>query len=449
MPAIITDTLRSQIARDFFDQFENNEAIYYVAIGKSDQWDSNDIVPTPSNNPSEIKNLKDAMQSIKKIQAVSQVVPRNNWSSGTIYSQYDDLQAGYPSPPYYVRTENAGVYICLETGRNANGVAVPSTVEPTSVNEKSFRTADGYVWKFLYTISAINRSNFQSSNFMPVQKQGDIDSNSTGIQLKQKSVQDAAIAGQILNIVITNAGTGYNSNPTVRITDALGDSAEAIAIIDSATGTLARIRMTDSASTIKHGSGYTSPVISFIGGTPTDSATARAVVSSNPGIGSDARVDLKSTGIMFHADIIGNDSNFIVDQDFRQVALYKDPKDRLGAAFTANTGNALKKMTLSSVVTSFTKDKIIVGQDTEAKAYIDNIDSNEIYYHQTSTTGFKLFNDNEVITELNGAGEGVTDSSRILPEVDTATGSILYIDNRAPVLRSNSQDEDIKIIIQF
>jgi len=106
-------------------------------------------------------------------------------------------------------------------------------------------------------------------------------------------------------------------------------------------------------------------------------------------------------------------------------------------------------MTLSSVVTSFTKDKIIVGQDTEAKAYIDNIDSNEIYYHQTSTTGFKLFNDNEVITELNGAGEGVTDSSRILPEVDTATGSILYIDNRAPVLRSNSQDEDIKIIIQF
>lgn len=449
MPAIITDTLRAQIARDFFDQFENDEAIYYIAYGKSDQWDSNENVPTPVNNPIEIKNLRDAMQSVKKVQAVSQVIPRNNWSSGTIYSQYDDLQAGYPSPPYYVRTENAAVYMCLETGRDAKGIAQPSTVEPTLANNQSFRTADGYVWKFLYTISAINRSNFQSSNFMPVQRQGGVDSNSTGIQLKQKQVQDSAIPGEIINIVVTDAGTGYNSAPTISITDALGTNAEAICTIDSATGTVARIKMKDSAGQIKHGAGYTSPVISFIGGTPTVAASARAVVGVDSGIGRDARVDLKSTGIMFHSDVIGNDSNFIVDQDFRQIALYKDPKDKDGSAFIKNTGNALKKMTLSSIVTSFTKDKIIQGQTTLAEAYIDNIDSNEIYYHQTPTTGFKVFQDGEVIEETNGAGEGVIDSSRILPEVDAATGAILYIDNRAPVLRSTSQDEDIKIIIQF
>ena len=152
---------------------------------------------------------------------------------------------------------------------------------------------------------------------------------------------------------------------------------------------------------------------------------------------------------MFHSRIEGTDSNFIVDQDFRQVTLIKDIKDKNGAIFTATTGNTLKKLTLSSTVQGFTKDKIIRGQITLAEAYIDNIDSNEIYYHQTTTTGFASFQDGEVINETNGVGQGIIDSALIAPEVDPNTGEILYIDNRAAVARSNVQAEDVKVIIQF
>ena len=349
MPAVITDTLRRQIARDFFEQFQNNTANYYVAIGKSEPWDSSENVPTPVNNPETIADFRDVMQSIKRVKSTSLVVPRNNWSSGTIYSQYDDRAQGYPTQPYYVKNENSQVYVCLEAGRNRLGVAVPSVVEPTGSNNDSFRLSDGYVWKFLYTISAQKQEQFQSSNFMPVQKQLTVDSNSTGIELKQKEVQDSAKSGQILSVIITDVGTGFVQPPTITFTGN-GNGAKAIADIDSATGTLSRIRIADSGQHLAHGVGYTTAFVNISGGGGLG-ASARAVLAFNDsGVGADARVDLKTTSMMFHTLLEGTDSNFLLNQDFRQIALLKDPRDQQGSLVTSLTSDALKSMILSSVV---------------------------------------------------------------------------------------------------
>ena len=448
MPAIITDTLKRQIARDFFDQFQNQTANYYVAVARSEQWDSNETVPTPLNNPETISDLRDGMQAIKKMTGSSLVVPRNNWSNGRIYSQYDDRVSGYPTNPYYVKNENNQVYVCLEAGRNRLGVVQPSTVEPTGSNNDSFRTADGYVWKFLYTISAANQEAFMSSNFMPVQKQDATDSNSTGIQLKQEEVQDTAVTGQVLSVIIVSGGSGYTSAPTVTITGS-GTGATATASIDSATGQVARVQIDPDSTTLAHGTNYSTATVAFSGGGGTG-ASARAVLPfSDSGVGADARVDLKSASVMFNTKLEGTDSDFIVGQDFRQVALVKNPLDPTGALFTSTTGGALKHMTLSSTVTQFTADKKIEGQTSTALAYIDYIDSNKIYYHQTDETGFTAFQDGEVVDETNGAGSGIIDSASVAAEVDNQSGDILYVDNRAPVVRSATQAEDIKIIIQF
>ena len=449
MPAIITDELRALLARNFADNFASGAEKYYISIGRSEVWDSNDTVPTPVNTPGEIESVRNQMQSVKEVQATSLVVPRYNWSNGAIYSQFDDTVAGYPNPPYYVINENNNVYICLETGRNNQGVAVPSIYEPTGANNDPFRQNDGYVWKFLFTVSASRANSFMSSNFMPVQLQGATDSGSTGIQLKQEEIQNTAVAGAITSVIITDAGNGYTSNPTVTITSPSGTGARANARIDSATGTLAWIKMADSGTTTVMGSGYTRANVIISGGGGTG-AKARAVIGTNDsGIGADSRVDLKSTAIMFHTRIEGTDSDFIVDQDFRQVALIRNIKDSSGALFNEPTGSTLKRMTLSSIINSFSKDKLIRGQITLAEAYIDTTDSNEIYYHQTDATGFVDFQNGEIIEEVNGLGEGIIDSALIPPEVDPMTGDVLYIDNRAAVLRSAVQSEDVKVIIQF
>ena len=451
MPAIVTDALRRQIAQDFFDQFTNDTRKYYIGIGRSEQWDSSDTVPTPTNTPTTTEAFRNSLQSVKKVEATSLVVPRNTWSSGRIYSQYDDQQGGYPTLPYYVMNESRQVYVCLETGRDATGAASPSTEQPTHANLDSRREADGYVWKFLFTISAERANNFLSANFMPTLLQGATDSNSTGIQLKQAAVQNAATPGEILSIIVTDGGAGYTSVPTATIADPNGSNASFNITIDSATGQVVRIRMDDSTNgdVAGHGAGYTNPTISITGGGATLNATARVVLGPDSGIGRDPREDLKSASVMFHAELKGTDSDFIVNQDFRQVGLMRDIQDNAGQIFTDTTGNALKSMRLSAIITEFTADKIIRGNTTLAEAYIDEVDSDILYYHQTNATGFVAFQTGELIEETNGAGEGTVDSAAILPEVLPSTGEVLFIDNRSPVDRSTAQNEDVKVIIQF
>lgn len=154
---------------------------------------------------------------------------------------------------------------------------------------------------------------------------------------------------------------------------------------------------------------------------------------------------------MFHSDILGTDSDFIINQDFRQVGLLRDPLTPAGAAFTDTTGTALKHILVSSTVAAFTADKTIQGQTSSAKAFIDEVDSDKLFFHQNATTGFGTFVDGETIEEVDGAGEGViaTGGNSVAAEVDILSGEVLFIDNRSPVSRASAQNEDIKIIIQF
>ena len=73
MPAIVTDALRTLLARQFFDQFAQNTARYYISIGRSEIWDSSDTVPTPINRASDVTGARNQMQSVKKVQATSLV----------------------------------------------------------------------------------------------------------------------------------------------------------------------------------------------------------------------------------------------------------------------------------------------------------------------------------------------------------------------------------------
>jgi len=284
---------------------------------------------------------------------------------------------------------------------------------------------------------------------MPVKFQGPTDSNSTGIATRHREVQDQAVAGEVLSIILTDGGAGYTSVPTVNITSTSGTGATAQAFIDSGNGVVTKIEMSPDSSTLDHGIGYTTAAVTITGGGATTAATARAVLGPDSGIGADARETLKASSVMFHTKLEGSDSDLILDQDFRQVSLIRNPREHDGTLITDATANALDYMTLSSVVSNFTKDKIIRGATSLAEAYVDNFDSDRIYYHQTDETGFTAFQDGEQVQEKNGTGDGIIDSARIDAQVDVDAGDILYIDNRAAVLRDATQSEDVKIIIQF
>ena len=77
----------------------------------------------------------------------------------------------------------------LRQGINAAGVAQPSTVAPSGTGNSSFTTADGYAWKFLYTVGTLDAAAYKSANFIPVKLQGATDSSSPATDTQQLAVQ--------------------------------------------------------------------------------------------------------------------------------------------------------------------------------------------------------------------------------------------------------------------
>lgn len=457
MPAIITDNIKRQFIDTLYNEnADSSSNRYYIAIGKSETWDSADAVPTPANTERNQKLFRYGIQSVKKVDILgaSYVVPRSNWSTGTIYSQFNDNITGQPSQSYYVITDDNNVYICLRQGKDTTGAAVVSTVKPTGTSPSSIiSTADGYVWKYLYTITTANANKFLSANYIPVEY---IDSAlSTEAFYAQYLVHNAASPKQIAGYRVTSGGSGYTSDPVVTVRGN-GTNAFARTVVNTSLATIAAVEFKDSANAL--GTGYDYATVTLTGGGGSG-ATVVPVFGPVNGFGYDPVKDLRASAIMFNAKIAGAENDdFIISNDFRQVGLIRNIKKySVDSDFTDDTGIALKKMRFTSLpgvgAIDFDGDILITATTgtPQAKALIDYYDdSNTVWYHQNETTGFTPFTDG-ISVNIEGYGSTLTtDSAAVNPDVNIFSGDLLYIDNRTTaIVRNANQTEDIKLIIQL
>lgn len=123
---------------------------------------------------------------------ISHVVERYDWSANTVYANYDQNDANLYSKNFYILTSQYNVFKCID---NNNGSG--STVEPTlQATRDTFRTGDGYTWKYMYTVDVAANTKFTSANFIPVTANSQVAGNS--------------IPGTIDVIRIANGGAGYS-----------------------------------------------------------------------------------------------------------------------------------------------------------------------------------------------------------------------------------------------
>ena len=189
MAAIITDQLRILNAKNFVAGVASTANSYYSFIGlpnatdyESD-WETSP--PSPVDNFNQEDNYWDTMISLKKISKsdVRQVVPKATWTSGITYDMYrSDISTSDVAKPsdavnlysanYYVLNSDYRVYICLQNGTSPdNPSGRPSLDEPTFTDlepREAGTSGDGYIWKFLYTISPSDIVKFDSTNYLPV-----------------------------------------------------------------------------------------------------------------------------------------------------------------------------------------------------------------------------------------------------------------------------------------
>jgi len=118
---------------------------------------------------------------------------------------------------------------------------------------------------------------------------------------------------------------------------------------------------------------------------------------------------------------------------------------------TDTTLSSLKGLQFSAHTGLFVGD-YITGGTSGAVAFIDSYDADTgiVRYHQNDKTGYNTFQLSEAIVGHTGGTATVAASAGLLhAEVQPFTGEVLFLENRAPINRSASQIEDIKVIIEF
>jgi len=442
MSAIIHNSFRKYNADNFIDSLGSNKV--YLMIGKDSPWSgasageynettpSDTIIPIPIDTTSSQYIHHASMIAAKLIPAssVSHVIKRVDWTTGTVYVEYDNLTDDIIDQDFFVFTSAFRVYKCIS---NYGGAA--STVEPTGVSADIIETADNYRWKFMFEVPQGDVLKFVTTDWIPVKTPATAGTD-------QETVEGAAVDGALDHIAVTGGGTGYKfhvgtaqsgsgttavldvgadatddyyNGMTIFITNGEGngqlrtitdyDGTTKTATIDSAwstdlnntsdfsvapvvtitpsandgTGAVARVSSVESGvvkkiSMVTIGSGYrfVTAAVTSGGGA---GAVINPIISPTGGHGSNAVSELGGAFVMLNARLVGNEgADFPVGDDFRKVHLLANPKTG-GVAATGTTYNA--------------------------------------------------------------------------DEIDDGSGSIIYTEFRTPINRASDSTEDIKLVVEF
>lgn len=425
MASLVTSKFRVHNAQQFAESFaEASNTIMYLFIGKNTSFPNDNSPPTPVNSTANIEYTpwRD-MYAAKRITTadVTHAIERYNWTSGTVYDQYDDQDTNLLDDDFYAMTEDYNVYKCL-----FNAGATASTTKPTGVSTSPFTTADGYIWKYMYTITTAKALKFLTNDYIPVQTLTSDDGTD------QWDVQTAAVDGGIHIVKVTSGGSGYATTPAVTIT---GDGTGATANSTITANVVTSVTITSA------GTGYTRATVAFASG----AAAATAVISPKGGHGSDAVEELGGKFIMLNVRLDGTESNtFSIANEFRQVGIVRDPY--LYGTTTRAVASSFRQSfqyQLSSISGTFTIDETITsGSNTSS---LVEFTTPNIF----TTLPLNLPFANSATVSGGTSGATATIAAITTPGLRPYSGDIIYVENRVPIARAVDQIEDVKLVIQF
>lgn len=337
----IRSGLKQHVAGLFDSDVRYQRSNYYYFLGKIDKWGSTDtpVIENIESGKDEI-SIRSNTIFMKKIGAndISLVTKRYDWSIGTIYTQWDHTK-DMSSSNFYCVTDDNIVYKCLD-----NNGGIPVTDKPKDKTFQVFRTLDGYLWKYMYTIPTFKQSRFSSLDFIPIQK-----------SLSNSFYNN----GSIDAVTIPSRGSGYLDSPMTHVVisneSLTGDGA-------AANITVGPNGIITGGAIISGGSGYTKGV--------------SLVISSATGYGAEIS-PIISGGVITGFDVVSGGFGYIGDTPIE-----------------FNVGGAELVLSISRVTGSITKVNILNG----GKGYI-SAPTLSVYNTQNLGTG-KYSNSSAILSPV-------------------------------------------------
>ena len=451
MSAIINNTFRKFNADNFIASIGTNKV--YLMIGKNTAWSgastgeytetspSDSAIPVPIDTTVSPYLHHNDMVAAKLISStsVSHILKRVNWTTGTVYIEYDHLQDDIIDQDFFVFTTAYRVYKCI-----SNFAGAQSTVEPTGVSTSIIETADNYRWKFMFEVAQADVLLFVTSDWIPVKSPATAGTD-------QANVETAAIAGALEHIDVTAGGTGYRLN----VGTAQAGTANTITLDSGASAVDDFYNNMSVFITSGTGSGQLRTISDYVGSSKL--ATVSVNWTTNP-------------------------DNTSVNEVMPAVTIATTEGSGATARVSSIVGGVIKKVAMVTVGGSNTAGS--VGLATRYRSGTATISSGGGSAATLSVrVGPPGGHGDNAVSELGGAfvmlnsrlvgndgsdfpvgddfrkvhllinplvsGSAATATTYNATEMDDDSGEIIYTEFRAPINRASDSTEDIKLVMEF
>lgn len=519
MPSILLDSYKKNLLDTFVESFSNDE--YYMFV--SSTYDRTSVENTEYSS----ENFLSQTIFGKKIdpETIFYSIKEYRWEPNTVYDFYD-TEDDLSTKKFYIvlssddsASGNYEIYKCLFNNRNAKSTVAP--VYDIDIDDQVYRTSDGYVWKYLYSLSEIDYTKYKTKNYIPVLETSSNNSISTASsidiilvenptenrgytntvgEIEQVFTNTITISGANLNrysnfyngqtLYVTNEDnisklyniTNYqfdtNSNvgiltlsdkdnfitticsykifPKIEITGD-GEGAKAIPYIKD--GSIESIIIID------NGSDYTvaqarvvDPLYNFDSSLNTSNyitALVRPIISPKNGHGSDIPSELKSNSILIYNEITNSDNmNIPTSNEFSKIGIVKNPifdsssplifdnrlKIELNAEAAVEVGETLTQTVGISKTFTGRIHELISNQEFFLVDYVGPYHNNPIFGD--------ISIDDDILIETE-AGQFFNINNIEASPYFQRTGEVIYMSNFNAIERTNSSNEEFKIIIEF
>ena len=518
MAAIVTDQFRILNAGNFIDSVDSDSNSYYVFVGLSNadassgygkdaNWDTD--TPNPIDNFNYQNFVGDNMIYGKKVTSsnIRRLARRVDWARGTKYEMYrHDYSISNLSPitkssrlydaNYFVVNSEYKVYICIDNGSSGiNTTGNASLDEPTFTDLEPTAagvSGDGYVWKYLYTVSPSDIIKFDSTEYVSLPNDWDTSTNAQITAVRENGNSDIN-ENQIKKVYIDNRGAGYSQGS--HELNILGDGSGARVVVEVDTSG----RITDAVIS-SGGKGYTYGMVD-LGSINANSSTKAKLIPIIPpsnGHGYDLYKELGADRVLVYARFDDSTRDFPIDTRFGQIGVVKNPTS-IGSTslFTSNTFSSAGALKFSSItgtiaigdeirqtVTAGTAKAYVTSYDSETKVlkYVQDralffnasTEDSTDYIGVSTSSNVYAFESSATVVTSTGAGSfsgsidlnftGITTNptgNKIISlgsqftngisssEINKGSGDVIYLDNRPVITRNSRQKEDVKIILEF
>jgi len=498
------------------------------------RYATEDVPPVPLDNQTEKYDVYDDIIAAKRITTdfARSVIRRFNWDTAA-NPKFDMWKPDYSTTPgsggqigkaaatgatniadakYYLINSQYEVFKCLYNGESDLApTGLTATNEPKTTPSGGQGTyasatglftedpaANGYIWKFMYTIPTDDVLRFLSTDFMPIVLP-------TNASRQATEAIATAAPNSVEVVLIENQGSGLTNG--VYYAPIVGDGTGGVVEVTVAGGVLSSLTVTNPGSGYTYATvplqdglengdpGWTGAPIGLYsdaglttktsGVVPSNATGAiEAVLPPQGGHGSNFEEELNAKRVMTNIRLTyaEGSGDFPVDNDFRRIGIIRDPFAAGGSTFaTAPTLSGVYAAKVTGATADFIADEVITQTAAAGGSAFGTVVSWErdsgnagpggagvLKYIQSPS----LHTDAGVVREFENSGNaisgaqslasgtvdagnndtlvGVTFGSGLAtPEIGNNTGEIIYVENRRLITRAADQIEDIKLVIEF